>query len=202
MPGIPKDSVVPPGGHHFIQKTENGEVRIEGTSYRDLAAQVLRYRIANRMEPGDPLSEVHAFVCDRYPHFCSETGGPMPTPRTTKGHISTRVLSWLNELWKRQAGKPKMLADDAKARRRAEVCAQCPRNVKWEEGGCAACIASAQQVGYVYRAGRKTGIETSLLACETLSQDNRTAVWSENLPDIHPDDRAKLPAHCWRIKDR
>ena len=202
MPGIPKESIIPPGGHHFIEKIDGQpDVRIEGANYREVAAALLRHRLANKVPPGDPLSEVYGFVCGQWPHFCDDVG-PVPAPRSTsQGHISGDILHWMNQLWKRQAGAPRSLVQDPKARRRAEVCAQCPKNVEWTAGGCGSCISTAQQVGYVYRAGRTTGIDQNLLGCSIVRQDNHTAVWSDNLPDMTEAQKAALPDHCWRKKD-
>lgn len=203
MAGVPKESVIPPGGFHFIEKREgHPDLRIEGSSYRDVAAQLLRHRLANHVEPGDPLTEVFAYVCSNWPHFCDEAG-PVSTqiPKSPNGHLSTQVLHWLNQLWKKQAGVPKMLVSDTKARARAESCANCPFQRNWTDGGCGSCIEAAKQVGYVYRAGRTTGLENNLLACNITKQDNRTAVWSDNLPDLTPEQKAALPNICWRRRE-
>lgn len=202
MAGIPKESIIPPGGFHFVERhADRPEVRIEGSSYRDVAAKMLQYRLANKLPPGDPLTEIYAYVCGSWPHFCDEHG-PMPAPRAdTAGHISAQILQWMNQLWRRQAGTPRMLADDTKARARAEKCAGCPKQIPWTDGGCGSCISSAQQVGYIYRAGRTTGLEKTLLACSVARQDNATAVWSENLPDLTPEQRAALPDFCWRKRE-
>lgn len=202
MPAIPKDSLIPPGGHHFIEKREgHPDVRIEGASYREVAGALLKHRLANKVPPGDPLLEVYGFVCSQWPHFCDSIG-PVPTPRSSpQGHISSDILAWMNNLWKRQAQAPKGLVQDGKAQRRAEVCARCPKNVEWTAGGCGTCISTAQQVGYVYRAGKGLPSDSSLLGCSVLRQDNRTAVWSDNLPDMTPEQEAALPSHCWRKKD-
>jgi len=203
MPSSPKESIVPPGGHHFIEKREgHADVRIEGGSYKEVAENLLRYRLANKFSPGDPLREVYAYVCGAWPHFCDE-----PVPLATKGpsgpapaHLSYRVLQFLNQLWRLQAGAPRELANDMLARARAEVCARCPKQQSWTDGGCGSCISQAQQVGYVYRAGRSTGSDSVLLGCRVLGQDNKTAVWSTNLPDITPQQRAELPESCWRLR--
>lgn len=205
MPQTPKESVVPPGGHHFIEKREgHPDQRIEGGSYKEVAERLLGYRLANGFPPGNPLGEVHAYVCGNWPHFCDE---PVPlavpdhNPKApAPAHLSYRVLQFLNQLWRRQAGAPRELAGDMLARQRAEVCARCPRQRSWTDGGCGTCIEQAQRVGYVYRAGRNSGIDKELLGCTILGQDNRTAVWSQNLPDITPEQRAELPPTCWRIR--
>lgn len=201
--GIPKDSIVPPGGYHFIEKRDgHPDLRIEGSNYREVAAALLRHRLANKVDPGDPLNEVYAFVCSQWPHFCDEQGPvSIAAQKSPGGHPSTQVLHWLNQLWKRQAGVPRMLVSDTKARARAETCANCPMQRSWTDGGCGACIESAKQVGYVYRAGKTTGIDNSLLSCKITQQDNKTAVWSDNLPDLTPEQRAALPRTCWRARE-
>ncbi len=204
MPSTPKESIVPPGGHHFVEKREgHPDQRIEGGSYKEVAERLLRFRLANGISPGNPLREVHDYVCGSWPHFCDEPAPFHPTTASggpTPSHLSYRVLQFLNQLWRRQAGAPRELASDVLARSRAEICARCPKQQSWTDGGCGTCISQAQQVGYVYRAGRSSGIDSSLLGCRVLGQDNKTAVWSTNLPDIAPEHRAELPAECWRIR--
>ena len=57
----PNEGVVPPGGFHFNETHGNASIRIDGSSYDDVAEQLLKYRLANKLELGRPKEEVLAF---------------------------------------------------------------------------------------------------------------------------------------------
>lgn len=196
---IPNNAVVPPDGYHFVDTSTGFAVRIDGSSYEDVAQKVLEHRMANNKAPGNPLQEVSDYVCNTHPHFCKETD-PLPatsTPSTDRPHISTRVATWLSSFIKYAQGDRG--AHPYVAEQRAETCVNCPKNVPFSSG-CGTCQDAISRLSFVWLRDRKTGFDNRLLACDQLSQLNKCAVWSEKLPPITDDQRKALPGQCWRRK--
>jgi hypothetical protein len=194
----PNSSQVPPAGFHFIQKSRLGEQRIEGSSYENVAEQVLRYRITNWLDLGDPLTEVFDYVCGQWPHFCGEPSEPVE-PRAgapVATQMSSRVLEWLA----RQADarvRENPFVPDTETQRRAEICLQCPNNVEWKSSGCGPCINRAQQLGNLLRGGTNP-LYPALGACRVIGQDNATAARINNILPTDSVSNSQLPDRCWR----
>lgn len=195
----PKANIVPPGGFHFVDRSNGEEHRIVGSSYQDVAEQVLRYRLANKLPVGQPLDEVFGYVCNNWPHFCSSASVPVPSPVSVKPSFTVGVMQWMARLWERQAASPRQLVSDTEAARRANICRGCPLQKDWADYGCASCVSSIRQKGYVFRAGRETGLK-GVTGCRLLVQDNTTAVFADlaSLPDVPVEVREQMPNNCWR----
>lgn len=195
---IPKEGIIPPGGHHYIERHQGTETKIVGHSYQDVAEQLLKFRIANKIALGQPLDDVRGFVCTNWPHFCTDNQPMVATRTTSEPSFTVAVMQWMATLWDRQARVPKNLVGDAEAQRRAAICQGCPLQRDWADYGCGSCVASVRQKGYVYRAGRETGIK--ITGCAVLKQDNTTAVFAhpDALPEATEAQRASLPHQCWR----
>lgn len=197
MPAFPRTSVVPPGGYHFVDRSTGREVRIEGTSYDDVANQVLRFRLENGKDPGNPAAELIEYVCGTWPHFCSDDSPKPPkitVPRTR--HLSSRVAAWLAGFYafaQADAG-----VSSSESQRRAEICAQCPQNREYREGGCGSCIESVNRLFFVWRRDRAVPYESRLGACLVTNQLNAAAVLAKNLPPLSQEQLDRLPANCWR----
>jgi hypothetical protein len=191
---VPNTSLVPPGGHHFVDHSTGVPVRIEGHSTEDVAKKILQFRLANEKAPGNPLAEVVSYVCGSWPHFCRESD-PQPAfaPKTnSKAHISIRVATWMARFIRfAQADRG---VHPSEAERRAAICAQCPKNVRFESG-CGACQDSISRLAFIWKRDRATAYDRQLGACDVTSQHNGCAVFAEKLP---PTDTADLPANCWR----
>jgi hypothetical protein len=195
---IPKTGIIPPGGHHFIERHGTTERRIEGSSYDDVAEQLLRYRVANGIPLGQPRDEIVAYVCGTWPHFCAEQLSVPPPVSSKPGYIAG-VTMWLQELAQRQAMSPKPLVGDEEANRRAEICRGCPLQKTWEEG-CGSCRDSIRRQGFVFRAGKDVSNAKKVLGCSVLFQENHAAAWAHKdvLPPVPEEDKARLPHNCWR----
>lgn len=192
---IPNESVIPPGGFHFVEKFNGVDIRIDGHSYASVAENVLRHRLQNGRPPGDPLLEVYASVCNAYPHFCRDTD-PRPAVAVQRGPepISRRVAAWM--------GRFLSLGADAgvtqkEANIRANTCLNCPSNVDHKAGGCPACAQSVDRGSFVYRRNRTTVDDAKLGTCDVLSEHLPTSIWSGILV---PSEDPKLPEYCWRKK--
>lgn len=198
MPAVPKSSVVPPGGFHFIEKFGNATVRIESTSVEATAEALLRHRLANGIPVGNPQQDVFDFICKQWPHFCSDTGDQYLVPNrppSREEHLSRRASNWMVSLWNLGANNE---VDAITAANRAAVCATCPLNHDYHPGACAPCVASLDQLSFIWRRNRTTPSDGALQACRACGQLNRAAVHASALPPLTPEDTAALATPCWR----
>lgn len=195
----PKQNVVPPNGHHFVDRSSGVEHKIVGHSYQDVAEKLLRYRLANKLPVGSPLTEVYEYVCSTWPHFCDATPQEVVYRTTSEPSFTVAVMLWMSKMWDRQARTPKSLVPDSEAIRRAVICQACPLQKDWSDYGCGSCVSSIRQKGFVFRAGRETGIK-GVMGCGVLKQDNTTAVFAhlEGLPEAAEEQKLRLPNGCWR----
>jgi hypothetical protein len=194
---VPSKSVVPPGGHHFVDHSTGVAVRIEGTSTEDVAKKLLEFRLGNQKAPGNPLKEVTEYVCGSWPHFCQEDEPvralTIGHPEKPKTHISIRVMTWMASFVRFAQKDPGV--HPSVAERRAMICANCSRNVSFQSG-CGACQDNISRLAFVWKRDRSTASDKQLGACAVLGQHNGAAVWAEKLPPVEsPED---LPANCWR----
>lgn len=195
----PNASVVPPNGHHFIEKNGDTEVRIDGQSYVEVAEKLLKYRAANGYPLGEPLEEIYAYVCTTWPHFCNNN--PRIDPRTDgEAPLTIKMIGWLQDLWNRQALIPTPLVTSSEAQRRADICKACPKQQSWADYGCGTCVDTVARKSLVFRAGKEVIGAKHLHGCSILGQENHTACWASKsvLPDTTPEQRQLLPAQCWR----
>lgn len=194
----PKTGVVPPGGHHFIEKHGDTERRIEGGSYDEVAERLLRYRVTNGLPLGQPKVEVEQYVCSNWPHFCSDRA-PVDSPVSSAPGFVAGVTMWLQQLNRRQASVPEGLVSEAEANRRAEICRGCPMQKSWHEG-CGLCIATVERQSLLFRADKKVSNAKDIQGCSVLFQENHAAAWAHKdaLPEVPAEQLAQLPSHCWR----
>ncbi len=190
---IPKTSVIPPGGFHFIDTSSGVPVRIEGDSADDVANKLLLFRTRNGLPPGNPLEEYRKWLCESWPHFCIDSSPPAVPSGSGVAHISSRVATWMADFIRNYRGSDLVLQSEAD--RRAGICAECPRNVLYNATGCGSCLESISRLSFIYRASRVTKYDDHLRACMTTAQHNGSAVWASKLP---PADPSTLPSHCWR----
>lgn len=193
---MPNQSVVPPGGYHFVEK---GDVtmRFEAESYEALAQSVLRYRLANGKPPGNPAQEIIDYVCGNWPHFCHDTESKVPKAAARRSrHLSTRVATWLPVFYSH--ARADRGPGQAEIQRRAEICARCPQNKEYRDGGCGSCLESISRLFFVFRRDREIPFEKQLGACNIIGQLNSAAVLASSLPAIEPEVKEQLPDSCWR----
>jgi len=192
---VPKDSLIPPGGYHFVAEG----LRIEGNSYQDVAEKLLRYRLENSLPPGNPMAEVLNYICDTWPHFCSDTSPVTPVNTKPATSLTSRVTSWMAALYRTLRGTniADSYVDQAEADRRALVCINCPFHTEWRRG-CSSCIEGTKRVGYTFRGGRQAANESKLMSCSIIGHEAQTAVWVKTPPPLTAEEQASLPSHCWR----
>lgn len=166
-------------------------VRIDGDNEQDVVAKVLRYRLDNHFEPGDPLTELRASICEAYPHFCYDTSPSEPVPPSNRSTpLSRRIAAWIAAFYQ----KPPASVLQPEANRRAAVCARCPHNRDFQQGGCGSCLVAIDRLSFVWRRGRTTEQDAELKGCNVLGEHLPTSVWAELPASQDP----SLPAGCWR----
>ena len=191
---IPNSSVVPPGGFHFLDHSSGQETRIDGSSEDDVARNVLKYRLANSLPPGEPLEEYRAQLCGQHPHFCHNTESPVNQSTYQGGeHISRRVSTWMSDFIRGYRAEP---VGAGEADRRAAICAACPMNVQYNATGCGACLENIERLSFISKANKTTQYDSVLMGCNAIGQHNGTAVWASAMPPVKPG--TELPAQCWR----
>lgn len=196
MPLEPISSIVPPGGFHFLERSGPTEIRIDGSSFDDVAQKVLSHRLANGYPPGNPLQEVFDYVCGTWPSFCRETDPKpvVPSAAYNGASIATRVASWLPVAFRFSRGSKEL--PEQEVERRAGICAECPRNRPIS--GCGSCVDTINRLFFVARRDRSIPHEQALGGCSVIGQHNAFAALTERLPEVEQEAQDKLPGRCWR----
>ena len=185
----------PPEGYEF---RETDGTLLVGTSWRGLVRVVAKYRAGAKLPPGNPFAEIMEQACRRNPSLCTESN-TVPYPQQTKdprSGIKLRVMHWL-VAWGKQARSLDGIrfVDAETARKRADVCAKCPRNALLPTG-CGACRKSLASLRSNVIGGHRA-TDGRLGGCDVLGSDLPAAV---HLDEIRIDD-TNLPAECWRKVD-
>ena len=193
--------MVPPGGFHFVERHDGIEIKIESTSVEAVAAALLQYRVNNGLPPGDTLSEVRAYICTTWPHFCREDGTDPQRPKIPgqtqplRAPLSRRMVVWMTSLWNLGANNF-VTAEIAEAR--AKVCAACPQNVDFKIGGCSGCVDSMERLGFTWKRNRTTSLDKELKGCRASARYLPCAVLANKLPPLTEEENAALDEKCWR----
>ena len=187
---------IPPGGYHFPDRSGGSEVRIDGYSIEDVAGNVLKFRLQNNRDPGNPMQEVQEYICSSWPHFCRDIAPAKVAHARLPEPLSRRCASMIGAWFASVADDPGVT--QAEANRRAAICALCPTNKNHENGGCGACTSQVQRLSFIYRHNRSTAQDSALKCCDILSTPLQAAVWSAKLPPFTEEQRGALPNNCWR----
>lgn len=191
-----RQGCIPPGGHHFIDRSGPMETRIDGASPEDVATNVLKFRLQNNRPPGNPMQELIDYVCGTWPHFCHDTNPPQLYVPAVPEPLGRRSAAMIGQWFATVGDDPGVSHEEAY--RRAAICALCPANQACEQGGCGACAGQIQRLSFIYRHGRATPQDSALKCCDVLSTPLQAAVWSSKLPAPTDEQRIQLPNNCWR----
>jgi hypothetical protein len=182
-------SIVPPGGWHYIQDG----VRVppeRADSFDDLLKRVLQFRINNRIPVGDVFNDVQNYIC-QFNNQCHGvyTGVGTPDPvQPQKPRFIDRLIHWADDI----RSKGVALEDGQRYSDRVNVCKNCPRAKSWD-GQCPACSSHLHQVLTLIKKGRSTHDAT--LGCDVHGFDCDTAsMMSKTLLPV-PEHNA--PDQCW-----
>jgi hypothetical protein len=191
-----KESVIPPGGWHFLQARKDSEpLRIEADSLLQLKEAVIRYRLQLSIDVGDVDREVEDYICGLTPSQCYRIGvNPEPPKGNKPGFIPLiqRIMAWREQVNLKQN---RFYTNPPEAQRRAQICISCPHNVHWHTS-CQPCNSDADTKLFLLRGGRQTGFDGDLHGCRVVGQCNRSAVWMDNSTLIK-DNADQTPERCW-----
>lgn len=187
-----KQQIVPSGGWYYIED----DIRTEGNSYSDLIQKVLIWKLQARKGVHNVQNEVNAFIGLISPSSVLIRKPTQPHLQRREKTLADKVYNFACRVY--DAFRPdKLSATPAEAERRAQICANCPYNKKYNFT-CSACESETNRLLQAVRANRKTSRGSSLHGCERLGYHLETAVWLENdqLGGLSADPH--LPKVCWR----
>ena len=193
-------AVMPPGGWHYPQKLSSGDtVKLQSFSFEDILETILEFRRRHMDLCGAESATIERvradlklYLCTHFRANCADSPGPAFAanhPQPTYQRPIDRAGDWLAQIGNTRTEK----VDYALAGTRAQICVQCPFNVKWQTG-CQSCndniaIRIQNLNGSLY-----TPHDKRLLTCRAYGWANAVAVWL-----VNPLAKAEHepPAHCW-----
>jgi hypothetical protein len=196
-------SVVMPGGWHYPQALGTGQsVKITAYSFEELLSNILDFRLRHLELCGAPSANIQSvradlktYLCANFRQNCADSWSP---PAVTPGignrpdysRPIDRAGAWIAQLGHARVEH----VDYALAGHRAQVCVQCPQNVRWSTP-CAPCndnilVRIQQAKGSLY-----TPLDRRLFMCRLYGHLNEVAVW---LTDTHSTSEQPPPPHCWK----
>lgn len=186
----PIEGLIPPGGHHYME----GDVKITGSSYKNLLDNVTNYRAENHIPVGDVEGDVTNYICGNWPHFCHGVDMVVVTSVTSptgRSELMNDISTWARNIL--HSNERTQLVSDDLAEQRAKICRQCPNNINWR-GGCSSCVAATDRICASIRNARDTKSSQVLGGCKLLRHDNRTAIFFDKDKLSESND---LPEFCW-----
>ena len=207
-----KDTIVPPGGWHFIQPLSGGRsLKVKAASFESLVTNVLTTRLENDITPGDARQEVEDYICGLSKGQCSAVPKPRssapatPTAEKPPGMAERWVdviLAWANKTTRNRTGMGGVTSL-AVAEERAAQCATCPLNKRWQNA-CPQCVVKTQQVLNRLHQGVRLQTKTTVArvgGCSHHRWDNETAAFLAE-PESGKQTDTNPVAGCWaeRIK--
>lgn len=183
-------NVYPKGGFVFKEPATGG--LITGTTWPGVIGRLVSYRKRHNIPLGDPTKDVMAYACSQNAGICTDTDSPPEKARArqlTVTNLKGRLLTWFGKI-KKPFGA---YVSEGEAQRRSDICAVCPLKTSLPEG-CASCRAAAEELRKRTIEGRRPDGRLVDHGCLVLGTDLATQAWL----DLHAEDQAELPAHCWR----
>ena len=196
-------SVVPPRGWKYPQLVDGGQaIEIIGYSFEQLIENIAEFRRRHpdlcggteKSQIGVVREDYRAYVCK---HFRQNCASGVNTPAVQTGGIGmTNYVSPINKAadWLAALGNTRPeYVDAALAAQRAQVCAQCPQNVRWETP-CAPCNDNIRIRSHNAKGSLSTPYDRNLAVCRVFGHMNEVAVWLSR-PGNNP--QSQPPAVCW-----
>lgn len=196
-------SVVPPGGWHYIQKLATGQThKVIGFSFEQLLENILDFRRRHIELCGAENAYIEAVRADLKAYFCAhfrqncadspilpQTQMGIGISRSDYARPIDRAANWLAQT----ALQRPDLVDHGIAGERAQICAQCPSNIRWQTP-CAPCNETVEVRLQNFKGNMRTAVDNRLFVCRIYGHPNSAAVWLKKPPSspISPP-----PAHCW-----
>jgi hypothetical protein len=198
-------SVVPPQGWHYPQQLSSGQsVRITGFSFEMLLEAMVDFRRRHPELCGGTAqatievvrADLKHYLCSHFRQNCADS----PTsPTITSGNgigITSHYHSPIDRAgdWLARIGHHRIeKVDAALASHRAQICAQCPQNIRWATP-CAPCNDSILVRIQNAKGSLATPYDRSLQVCRIYGHTNEVAVW---LADTHSSSEQQPPPVCW-----
>jgi hypothetical protein len=197
-------SIVPPGGFHYPQLLQNGEtVRLTAFSFEQLFETMLDFRRRHLELCGGSIkatiesvhSDLKDYLCKNFRQNCADAKS---TPAVQSGGIGiTNYVTPINKAadWLAAIGNLKIdKVDAALAAQRAQTCAQCAMNVRWQTS-CQPCNDNVSVRIQNAKGSLHTPYDRHLFVCRLFGHSNEVAIW---LTDTNSTSEQKPPAHCWK----
>lgn len=176
----------------------------------ELVQALAQFRCRRGDDVGEPLREIIEQLCKEHPDYCRElpdTGAarkPKPPAKSPDGQVEQRQkpLEWRLAGWLRKAyleaqskARTTRHADRKTVETRAAVCKACPAYIAQGVSSCTVCKTTLEEVSRQLRAGRDTGGNMGLGACDAEGSDLRVDV----LTATGPTPGVEYPKGCWKI---
>lgn len=182
------ENLFPPSGFVFVDAEA---IRHVGNNLSDLISRVAAYRTRRGLPPGNPISEVNAYLCNLFPNRCLK--GPPATPGVVKASgisFGAKIASWLRGMWLKVSQKQVEFVDEGEVKRRAAICEKCSFFTRFPTE-CQACSDTFNQISFQLRAGRDKHT-SNLKACAKFGSDLRVDVLVAQPP------QPTAPENCWK----
>ncbi len=105
------------------------DVKITGSSYKNLLENVTNYRAENHISLGDVEGDVTNYICGNWPHFCHGVDMVVVTSVTSptgRSELMNDISTWARNIL--HSNERTQLVSDDLAEQRAKICRQCPNN--------------------------------------------------------------------------
>lgn len=199
-----------PGGWHYPQKLSSGQThKIIGFSFEQLLDNILDFRRRHIELCGaesayieQVRADLKAYICANFKQNCADS---RPAPHNAQGIGITQTLhsAYTRPIdraanWLAQVSQTRHeFVDAGLAGHRAQVCAQCQQNVRWETP-CAPCNDNVLVRLQNFKGNLRTPLDNRLYMCRIYGHVNPAAIW---LQDTQSSPSNPPPAHCWKLSN-
>lgn len=194
-----------PGGWHYPQAISGDQtVKITAFDFAELLKSILEFRMRHIDLCGAQNARIEAvrrdlkdYICANFKQNCADASGPAYAGigRADYNKPIDRSAGWLGQMGNR---RPEHV-DAALASHRAQICAQCPQNIRWATAGCTSCNDNVLVRTQNIKGNLRTPYDRHLMMCRVFGHINEVAVW---LKDTHSQpDAVAPPAHCWKVQE-
>ncbi len=184
-------NLYPKNGYRFKEKDGSYQ---KASNWEGVIKKVTAYRERAGWPVGDVRAEVMAQACANNPSLCIDNS-PRQIIHPKASYASTlfqKVSNWLSQLVQKLQRRQLELVDGPEARRRAAICAVCPRQMAVPTV-CGACISQMSNFRRVILQGQPPA-NAGLNGCSALGEDTQVSVHLK----LEPVDTDDQPPQCWR----
>jgi hypothetical protein len=201
-------SVVPPGNWHYPQLLASGQsVRITAFSFEQLLDNMLEFRRRHLELCGAESATIEQVRADLKDYFCKHYKQNCADAQSAPAEVRAGGIGITNYKtpidkaanWIAQAAAQRhSLVDLSVAGVRAQTCAQCNQNVRWQTG-CMPCNDNVLvRIQQFKGSNLRTPYDRQLHSCRVFGHLNEVAIW---LTDTHSTSANPPPAHCWKAQE-